>query len=64
MSQRLGVEKNFNIGEMENGDALRAFRFIEDDVFYNFKELVPQSIAGLYDSMLSEWKTWLGKLLR
>ena len=64
MSQRLNVTKNFNIGEMENKDALLAFRAIEDNVFYNFKELVPPSILGLYDSMQSEWKTWNGKILR
>lgn len=64
MSQRLGVSKDFNIGEMENKDALLAFRAIEDNVFYNFKELVPPSILGLYDSMMSEWKTWNGKILR
>jgi hypothetical protein len=64
MSQRLGVIKDFNIGEMENKDQLLAFRSIEDNVFYNFKELVPPSILGLYDSMQSEWKTWNGKILR
>ena len=64
MSQRLGVMKDFNIGEMENTDQLLAFRAIEDDVFYNFRELVPASILGFWELMISEWKTWNGKILR
>jgi hypothetical protein len=63
MSQRINVEKDFNIGEMENKDQLRAFRAIEDNIFYTFKELTPQPIWGLYDSIQSEWRTWQGKIM-
>ena len=63
MSQRIGVEKDLNIGEMENKDALQSFRAIEDNVFSQFKEVTPQPIWALYDLMESEWRTWQGKIL-
>ena len=63
MDERISVEKNLNIGELENKDQLHAFRAIEDMDFSSFKEVVPQSIWGLWDSMQSEWKTWNGKIL-
>ena len=58
MGERIGVEKEFNIGEIENKDILTAFRSIEDNNFYNFKNLTPQSIWGLYDTIRSEYQTW------
>jgi hypothetical protein len=63
MDERISVERDLNIGEMENKDALMAFRSIEDMDFSSFKNLVPESIYGLWDSMQSEWKTWNGKIL-
>ena len=63
MDERISVEKNFNIGEMENRDQLLAFRAIENMDFSSFKNLVPESLYGLWDSMQSEWKTWNGKIL-
>ena len=63
MDERIGVERNFNIGEMENKDQLMAFRSIENMDFSNFRNLVPESIYGLWDTMISEWKTWNGKIL-
>jgi hypothetical protein len=63
MDERISVEKNFNIGEMENRDQLLAFRAIENMDFSGFKNLVPESLYGLWDSMQSEWKTWNGKIL-
>jgi hypothetical protein len=60
MSQRIGVEKDLNIGEMENKDYLAAFRTIEDNIAYEFNNLTPQPIHGLFDTMQSELRTWQG----
>ena len=62
MGKRLNVEKNFNIGEMKNTDELMAFRTIEDGNFVAFKDLAPQAIWGLFDSMVSEYKKWNGSV--
>lgn len=63
MGGRIDVEQNFNIGEMENKDQLPAYRAIEDNLFYSFKEVTPQPIWGLFDSMTTEYRTWSGELL-
>jgi hypothetical protein len=62
MGGRLGVEPDFNIGEMENRDKLTAFRAIEDNLFYTFKEVTPQSVWGFFDMMVSEYKEWDGSV--
>jgi hypothetical protein len=62
MGGRIGVERNFNIGEMDNRDKLTAFRTIEDGLFYSFKELTPQPIWGFFDMMTSEYKEWSGSV--
>lgn len=62
MGGRIGVEKDFNIGEMDNRDKITAFRTIEDGLFYSFKELTPQSSWGFFDMMVSEYKEWNGSL--
>jgi hypothetical protein len=62
MGGRIGVEKDFNIGEMDNRDKLTAFRAIEDGLFYSFKELTPQPIWGYFDLMVSEYKQWNGSV--
>jgi hypothetical protein len=62
MGGRLGVEENFNIGEMDVRDALPAFRSIEDNLFYTFKDLCPQPIWGFFDLMVSEYKEWNGSV--
>jgi hypothetical protein len=62
MGGRIGVEKDFNIGEMDNRDKLTAFRTIEDGLFYSFKELTPQPIWGFFDMMTSEYKEWSGSV--
>lgn len=64
MDERIAVEKDLNIGELENKDLLHAFRSIEDSNFSGFRDTVPESIYGLWDTMQSEWKTWNGKILR
>lgn len=62
MGKRLDVERDFNIGEMENGDQLMAFRSIEDGKYVSFKDLTPDSIWGIFDSMVSEYKEWNGSV--
>jgi hypothetical protein len=62
MGGRIGVEKDFNIGEMDNRDSLTAFRTIEDGLFYSFKELTPQPSWGFFDMMVSEYKEWNGSV--
>jgi len=63
MGGRIGVEKDFNIGEMDNKDQLPAFRAIEDKLIVKFKEVTPPSIWGLFDSMSSEYRTWSGQFI-
>lgn len=62
MGGRIGVEKDFNIGEMDNKDKLTSYRAIEDNNYYTFKELTPQSIWGLFDMMSSEYREWNGSV--
>ena len=64
MGGRINVEQNFNIGEMENKDQLPAFRAIEDHLYIKMKDLTPQPIHGLWDSMTSEYKTWSGEIIK
>lgn len=63
MGGRIGVEKDFNIGEMDNKDQLPAFRAIEDKLIVKFKEVTPPSVWGLFDSMSSEYRTWSGQFI-
>jgi hypothetical protein len=60
MGGRIGAEPEFNIGEMEIDDKLKAFRAIEDNIIYNFKDNTPQAIWGLFDSMVMEYRSWSG----
>lgn len=64
MGKRIGVQRDFNIGEVGNTDQLHAYRSIEDNLFNVFKELTPQPIWGLYNSMISEYKEWNGSVPR
>ena len=45
---------------MEIDDKLKAFRAIEDNIIYNFKDNTPQAIWGLFDSMVMEYRSWSG----
>jgi len=63
MGGRIGVEQNFNIGEMDKKEQLPAFRAIEDNLIVRFKEVTPTSIWGLFDSMLAEYRTWSGQFI-
>ena len=62
MGGRINVEKDFNIGEMENKDALMSFRSIEDNNNSMFRELCPEAIWNFWDSMRGEYQTWNGTL--
>jgi len=62
MGGRLGVEPDFNIGEMDNRDKLTAFRAIEDNLFYTFQYITPQPVWGFFDMMVSEYKEWNGSV--
>jgi hypothetical protein len=62
MGGRLGVEKDFNIGEMDSRDSLIAYRAIEDNNFFKFKEITPNPVWGLFDLMVSEYKEWNGSV--
>jgi len=62
MGGRIDVDKDFNIGELDNKDSLMAFRSIEDNNASMFKELTPEAIWPFWDSMRSEFQTWNGIL--
>lgn len=62
MGGRLGVDPEFNIGEMEIKDTLLAFRSIEDNISATFKILTPSPIWGLFNLMVSEYKSWNGSV--
>jgi hypothetical protein len=62
MGGRIDVDKDFNIGELDNKDSLMAFRSIEDNNASMFKELTPEGIWPFWDSMRSEFQTWNGIL--
>lgn len=63
MGGRIGVEENFNIGEMSVDDKLSAIRSIEDKLFHSFKENTDRSIWGLFDNIKTEYQIWSGELL-
>jgi len=60
MGGRLGVDQNFNIGEMVIEDQLLAARTIEDGNFVNFKELTPPPVWNLFNTISGEYKEWAG----
>lgn len=64
MNKRIDVNDNFNVGEMENKDALMALRSIEDENFSLFNELVPQPVKNYYNNIVNEYKLWNGSVLK
>jgi len=64
MSKRIGVDDAFNIGEMENKDALVALRSIEDENFSLFNELVPPPVRNYYNNIINEYKLWSGAIIK
>jgi len=63
MNKRINVENEFNIGELENQTKFQAFRSIEDKDFSTFNMYADKSILGLFDNMVTEYKTWSGELI-
>jgi len=64
MRKRISVDDNFNIGEMENKDALSSLRSIEDENFSLFNELVPSPVKNYYNNIVNEYKLWSGAVLK
>jgi len=60
MGGGLNVLPEFNIGEMENKDALPALRAIEDGNGSMFMEITPKAIHNFYDQIINEYRTWEG----
>jgi len=63
MGGRIGVEKDFNIGEIENTDLLQGMRTIEDNNFSYFSEITPKEIHNYFQNIVNEYKTWNGSVL-
>jgi hypothetical protein len=63
MGGRINVEPEFNIGEMENNEAVSALRAIEDGNGSMFMELTPPPVHNLYDNIVSEFNVWNGSVL-
>lgn len=63
MDGRINVEPEFNIGEIENEDRLISYRAVEDGNSHVFREFTPQPIWNLYDTIVTEYKSWAGMLL-
>ena len=64
MGNRINVEDKFNIGEMENQDALNVLRSIEDNNYSLFLELTPKPIHLLFNNTLEEYRIWSGKIIK
>lgn len=62
MGGTLNVLPEFNIGEMENTDALPALRAIEDGNGSLFMEITPGSVHNFYDQIINEYRTWEGAI--
>jgi len=59
MGHRINVDKDFNIGELDNTDRLMALRSIEDSDASSFNTLVPQAIKNFYYNIIEEYKIWV-----
>jgi len=64
MGGRINVQKDLNVGELENEDKLNAFRAIEDNNYSLFMELTPKCIHNLFNNIFEEYRLWSGKILR
>ena len=60
MGGKINTLDEFNIGEMENKDALAAARAVEDGNGSYFMELTPKPIHNFYDQIINEYRTWDG----
>ena len=60
MGGKINTLDEFNIGEMENKDALAAARAVEDGNGSYFMELTPKPVHNFYDQVINEYRTWEG----
>lgn len=60
MGGKINTLPEFNIGEMENKDAIPANRAIEDGNGSMFMEITPKAIHNFYDQIINEYRTWEG----
>ena len=60
MGGKITTLDEFNIGEMENKDALAAARAVEDGNGTYFMELTPKPVHNFYDSIINEYRNWEG----
>ena len=60
MGGKINTLDEFNIGEMENKDALAAARAVEDGNGSYFMELTPKPVHNFYDSIINEYRNWEG----
>lgn len=58
MGGRIGIEKDFNIGELDNDLEKIAFRAIENGNAVSYNELCPESIWGFFNNIRSEYLSW------
>ena len=63
MGGKLNVLDEFNIGEMENKEAISAHRSIEDGNGSSFMEQTPKSIHNFYDNIINEYRIWEGSVI-
>lgn len=63
MGGKISVLPEFNIGEMENKEAITAYRAIEDGNGSVFIELTPKAIHNFYDNIINEYRTWEGAII-
>lgn len=64
MGGRINVDSKFNIGEMENEDAITIVRAIEDNNYALFMELTPQPIHNVFNMIFEEYRLWAGKIIK
>jgi len=63
MGGKINVLDEFNIGEMNNKEAISAYRAIEDGNGSAFMEQTPKCIHNFYDSIINEYRTWEGAIV-
>jgi len=63
MGGKINVLDEFNIGEMNNKEAVSSYRAIEDGNGTAFMEQTPKSIHNFYDNIINEYRIWEGAVI-
>lgn len=63
MNNNIGVEKMFNIIELENKDDFNVLRSLEDSDAVKFNMLTPECIHSYWNSILNEYRIWNQSIL-